>query len=107
MATQGEYPASRSADVTQQHLENCGRTDDLRSLRMLCPTDGVAACSSSLATRSAGECLRGLQKEFLRNTTVLFDHVGRVTREVPLQNLEHATRMLKRRISLVLVRVAC
>src|SRR5579862_1308791 len=97
---QGQDAAAGTADVPQQQLEDRRGSYDLNALGVLRPTQGVANGASLVWARRGSKSLRHLQENIFRNAAAAFHHLGRVAPEVPLQNLENATRMLKCRIRL-------
>src|SRR4029077_15359939 len=102
-----EDAATGTANVAQQQLKNGSRTDDLYSVGVLGPADGIADGSGLVAAGGPGENLSRLQKSFLGDSAISFDDVGRVAGEMPLYHLEDATRMLKRGIGLELDSIFC
>src|SRR3954469_22492382 len=72
---------------------------------MLRPANGVADRAGLLAPRGAGENIRDFEEALLRNAARLLDHLGRVAREVALQHLENAARMLQRFVAMRLVQL--
>ena len=65
--------------------------------RMICtpigvlrPGDGVGHRAGPLRARVVGQRLGHLEELLLRAAAYLLDHLGRVAREVPLQDLEDA-----------------
>ena len=95
-------PPPGPSDIAQQQLQNRRRADDLHALGVLRPAHGVAdrrrSSPDRMPTQNASATFRN---SFLRHAAVLLHHLRRVAREMPLQNLEHAARVLQRRIGFV------
>ncbi len=97
---QREDAAARPADVAEQELDDRRGADDLRAGRVLREADRVHERARPLAARVAADRL-GVPEELLdRAAARVRDGLGRVAREVPLQDLEHATRVLERLVLL-------
>src|SRR5207302_649256 len=91
-------PISGPADVAQQLLEDRRGANDLNADRVLRPGHCVREAGRSIPTRVAKDGFGQLQKTLLTDTADAFDHLRRVARIVSLQNLQHAPRILQRRI---------
>ena len=105
MPTQRQNSAARSPNVPEKQLQDCSRTDDLHTLRMLRPSHGVTNRSSLLRSRGGSKRFRCFQKHFFRHSAIAFDHLRGVSREMTFQHLEDAARMFQRRISFKLARI--
>jgi hypothetical protein len=102
MSAQSQDAAAWTPDIAQQSCKNCRRADNLHTLGMLRPTYRVADRSGLFRSRSRNERFCCFKKYFFGDTAATFHHLRRVAREVTLQDLEDATRMLQRRIGLKL-----
>src|SRR5581483_7231227 len=94
-----------TSDVPQQELQDAGTADGLDAARVLRPADCVTDRAGLLAARSAGEDVRDLEELLARNAAVALHHLRRVAREMALQHLEDAARVLQRLIANRLVDV--
>src|SRR6266404_6713530 len=99
MPAQCQDASARSTNVTEQQLQNCGRSDDLRPLRLLGPTERVANCTGLLGTRSRAKRLSYFQESFFGNSAKAFNHLRRVPREMFLQELVHTAWMAERGVT--------
>ena len=106
VAAQRQDPAARPADVAEQQLQDRRGANDLHAFGVLRPSHGVTDRGGLRPARRRGRTPRPPSRNSLRGTPQTLDHFGRVAREVPLQHLEHAARMLQRRIGLVLRHLA-
>src|SRR5580692_1168651 len=93
MPAQRQDATARAANIAEQQLQNCGRADDLRSLRLLCPTEGVANRTSLLRTGSPAKGFSDFKESFFGNATIAFNHFRRVARKVFFQELVDTSRM--------------
>src|SRR6185437_482462 len=100
---QREDAAAGPADVAEQQLEDGRGADVLRADRVLRPADAVDEGRGPFGSRVLRQQLADPRESLRRYPAGLLDHVRGVAGEVPLQHLEHASRMLQR---LVAVRVA-
>ena len=98
VAAQRQDAAAGPADVAEQHLQHAGGADDLHAHRVLRPADrvddGGGPFSIGVRDQRLGdlcECLFGAAADAL-------DHLGRVARVVPLQDLEDGIGILERGI---------
>ena len=101
---QRENPAARAADVAQQRLQDRRRADVLHADSVVRPTHRVDECAGPLASRVALQLLAHPQELLLRHTAGLLDDLRCVAREVPLEDLEDAGRVLERLVGAELVR---
>ena len=95
MAAQGHDAAAGTAHISKQQLDDRCRTNALDTGRVLGPSDGIAESAGLLTPGVLGQRVGYFQKQRRRNAASCFHHLGRIAREVPLQNLEHAARMLQ------------
>lgn len=65
---------------------------------MLRPADSITDGRGALAPRISGQGTRNLQPLLARHSTDLLDHLRGVPREVTLENLKDAARVLQRRV---------
>ena len=89
---------ARPPDVAEQQLNDRRRPDILHAHRMLGPADRVTESAGFVPAGIVAERFRHLEEQVFRNTAGRFDDLGRVAGEMPLQDLEHAFRMLQARI---------
>src|SRR3954463_9833160 len=98
MAAQREDAAAGAPDIAEQKLQDRSRANDLHADRVLRPTNRIANSGGLIRTGRGNESLRRLQKNLFRNAARAFDQLRRVAREVALQHLVDATRILQSRI---------
>src|SRR5262249_8987939 len=101
MPSQGVDSTPGPADVAKNQLQHRGRPDGLSSRRMLGPAYGIYDGPgffhiAALANRRKHLC--GLYELVLRHAGNPRDHLGRVSRILLLEQLEHTTRVLQRKI---------
>jgi len=89
-------PAARASDVAEQQLEQRGAADDLRAVRVLGPGHRVGERGRLVGAGGVQQRLGDLQEGLLRTAGDALDQLGRVTREVALDDLEDAARVLER-----------
>jgi hypothetical protein len=92
-------PAAGTADVAEEQLHDRRGPDDLHTGRVLCPADGVRDGRGLFRSGRARENVGHIEKRIARNPACLLDELRRVTREVALQDLKYAARMLQRFIA--------
>ena len=92
--------AARPPDVAEQQLQDRGRADDLHAVECCVQSDRVAD-RAGLARGPERDVKRvgDLEEALLRDAADLLDHLRRVAREMPLQDLKDAARMLQRRVA--------
>ena len=100
MSAQRHDAAAGTADVAEQQLKDRCGADDLRPGRMLRPPDGVADRSRLVGPRPIDVVTGDAREHVARRTADAFDELRRVTREVLLQQLVHAARMLERIVAI-------
>src|SRR5579871_984284 len=84
--------------VPEQLLDDAGGADRLDAGRVLRPADGVDERAGALPAGVLRERLRHLDEVVDRAAARLRDELRRVPRVVPLEDLEDAARMHKRRV---------
>ncbi len=99
MAAQREDAAAGPPNVAQQRLENGSGADVLHADSVLGPAEGVAEGAGALAPAVGTECFGDLQENGLRGAADLLHHLRRVAREVLLEQLKDAARMLQRLVA--------
>src|SRR5579885_768728 len=67
---------------------------------MLRPANRIGDVGGTFAPRIFDQCVSYSEEKILGNTTNLLNHLWRVARIMPLQDLEDATRMLQRWVAL-------
>src|SRR5690348_8020263 len=105
MAAQREDTAAGPSDVAEQQLQDRRRADVLHADGVLRPADGVAEGGGALAPGVRRDRLGDAQEDVLRRPADLFDELWRIAREVALEDLEDAARMLERLVAWRLARV--
>ena len=103
MSAQREDPAARPPDVAEEQLQDRSGADDLHASGVLRPAHGVTDSRGFVAAGRARENIGDFEKRVLRHAAELLDQRRRVSREVPLENLKDAARMLQRSVSLAFV----
>ena len=96
VTAQGEDATAGTAHVAEQQLEDGGGADDLHALGLVRPADRVAEGGGALRAAVLGQGVSHLVEQLGRDAAHLGHHLGRVLREVPLERLEDATRVLER-----------
>ena len=87
--------------LPEQQLEDRRGPDVLHADRVLGPADRVAEGGGALAPEFAQSASATLQEQLARHAADLLHHLRRVAREVPLQDLEDAARVLERLVALL------
>ena len=87
MPAESQDSSARTPNVAEQKLKDRGSADDLRSLRLLRPTQRIADRTGLLWTRCRAKRLRNFQEPLLGNSAKVFDQFRRVARKVFLQDL--------------------
>src|SRR5205085_3253388 len=105
VAAQRHDAAAGTSDVAEQQLQNRRSANRLDAGRMLRPADRVTDRGRFLATGSAREDVGDFDEALARNAARLLDELRRVAREVALQYLKHAARMLQRFIAMRLIEI--
>ena len=95
---QGEHAAARPADVAQQQLDDRTGADVLRADAVLRPSDAVDQRRGALPVRVRRPRLADRPELLRRRAADALDHLRGVAGEVPLEDLEHAARVLQRRV---------
>src|SRR6266568_6193316 len=95
MSAQRHHSPTRTTNVAEQKLHYSSCTDDLHTLRLLCPTDGIAQSRSTFATRVRDQCLNNLHPLLTWYSAHLLYHLRCVACVVATHDLEDATGMLK------------
>ena len=99
MTAEGEDPSTRTPDVAEEELEDRRGADDLHAGGMLRPSNRIADGTGALGSGGAAERVRDAQKRVAGDAADLLDHLRRVSRVMPLQDLKDASGMLQRRIA--------
>src|SRR5437660_12751718 len=73
---------------------------------MLRPTHGIADCSRLVRPGCIRKHFRNFEEMFPGNSADRLNELRRITREMTLQHVENAARVLKRGIGIVLMRIA-
>src|SRR2546421_2410264 len=95
MAAQRQDAATRPAHVAEQELQDGRGADDLCAVTLLRPADRVTDGAGSLTPGVLRQDLGDLEEELLRRSANLLDHLRRVARVVPLEDLEDRPGMLQ------------
>ena len=98
-------PPPGPADVAEQQLQDRARADHLHAGGVLRPADRVAERGRALAAGVGDQRLGDALELLLRDAADALDHLGRVAREVALEQAEHAARVLERLVALDLAGV--
>src|SRR5205823_4274695 len=99
-AAQRHDAAPGPAHVARELRQQRTAADDLHAVGMLRPGYRVRERAGAVAARVFEQHLGDLQELLLRRAADLLYHLRRVAAEVFLQELEHAARMLERRVRL-------
>ncbi len=95
VSAQRHDPAAGATDVAQQHLQDRRGADVLHADAVVGPAHRVAERAGALASAVARERV-GYPRELLgRDAADLLHHLRGVAREVPLEDLEDAVRVLQ------------
>ena len=96
---QRQDPAARAADVAEQHLQDRRGADVLHADGVLRPADAVDERRGPVPAGVLGDQLADLLEDVLRDAADPLHHLRRVAREVPLEHLEDAARVLQRLVA--------
>src|SRR5437879_11008251 len=99
MPPEGHHAGAGAADVPEEQLEQRAASDGLGAVGVLGPGHGVRERGGAAAGRTWDDRLRYLEEGFLRTTRDPLDHLGRVSAEVPLHDLENSARVLERLVA--------
>src|SRR5216683_5252183 len=105
MPAQSENASSRSSDVAQKHLKDRSRSNDLRTFRLLRPTQRIANGSCLFRARCRAKRLRNFQKPLAGNPAKPFNQLRRVSRIMPFHNLVYTPWMAERGVALAIPEV--
>src|SRR5262249_23979242 len=100
MTAQGENSAAGSADISQQQLQNRGRSNDLHSFGVLRPANCVANRSGPLGAGCSSQTMRDFVKKVGLDAADFLHHLRRVPGEMPFQFLKNTLRVLQCEIAL-------
>ncbi len=95
-------PPPGTSDVAQQHLQDGRGANDLHALGVLGPAHGVADGGRFIGAGGGDEGFRRFQECVPGHAAVALDGFRRVAREMALQDLEDAARMLQGAILVLL-----
>ena len=99
MAAQREDAAAGPPNVAEQQLQDRRRADVLHADGVLRPADGIAEGGGALASGVRRDRLGDAQEDVLWRAADLLDQLRRVAREVALEDLEDAARVLERLVA--------
>src|ERR1700733_9568231 len=102
MAAQGENACSGTSHVTEKELKDGGRANDLRTFRLLRPTQGIANCSRFFRARRRAKRLGNFQEAVAGHAAKLLNQLRRVSRIMLLQNLIYTSGMAQRGVALAI-----
>src|SRR5216683_5484351 len=105
MPAESEDASSRPSDVAEKQLKDRSRANDLRTFRLLRPTQRIANCSCLFRARCRAKRLRNFQEPLARNPAKPFNQLRRVSRIMPLQNLVYTSWMAERGVALAIPEV--
>ena len=95
VAAQGQDAAARAAHVAQQGLQDRGGADVLHAHGVLGPADAVNHRGGAVPAGVRGEQLADPRERLRRHAAGLLDDLRGVPREVALEDLEDAARVLE------------
>src|SRR4051812_18503821 len=95
MPTHRHDATTGATHIAEEQLENAGSADDLHAGGVLRPSDSVDDGAGALAIAVVGEEFGDAIEFFDGAAADFLDNFRRVSREVFLQELEGAARMLK------------
>ena len=87
--------AAGAPDVAQQQLQDRGGTDELGAQGVLRPSRRVPEAGRPFASRVVDDRPREIVEFVDGDAAHVADHLGRVPREMPFEDLEHGPRMLQ------------
>ena len=96
---QGVDAAARSADVAQQQLQDRPGADDLAAHCVHRPANRIHDRADAIRPARRADDVGHLEELFLGAAGNLRHHRGRIAFVVVLEELEHAARVLKRRVA--------
>src|ERR1043165_7074816 len=91
-------PPPGRPDVAEEELQDRRGADDLHAGGVLRPADGVADRGGLVAARGAGEDIGDFEEALARDAARTLDELRRVAREMALEHLIDAARMLQRAV---------
>ena len=94
MAAQRENAAAGTPDIAEQPLQDRGGADHLHAGRVMRPADRVADRAGALAAGIARDSFGDLEKHLARAAGRALDHLRRIGRVMPPQDLIDAVRVL-------------
>src|SRR5260370_41560357 len=97
MGVHRKNAAARQANIAEQQLYNGFCADNLLTLGLLRPADGVTEGRRAFASRVLNQHPHHLHPLLAWHAADALDHLGSVTCEVAAQYPEGATRVLQRR----------
>src|SRR3954467_3885480 len=106
MAAKSQNAAAGPANVPQQQLQDCRRSDDLDTIRMLRPSHRIADCSGFIGARSRRKGLGNFNKFLFGNSAGAFNQLRRIAGKMFFQYLKYAAWMGQRGIIFVLARIS-
>ena len=95
MPAQGHDAGAGTAEVAEQELQQRGAADDLRTVGVLRPRHRIGERGRLVGSRVIEQCLGHPEERLLGAARHALHHLGRVAREVMLDDLEHAPRVLQ------------
>ncbi len=96
MPAQGKNSAARSPHVAQERLQDRGGADVLHTDGVLGPAEAVDERGRAVPAGVVGDKLAHPSELVLTDPADLLHHFRGIAREMPLEHLEHAARMLQR-----------
>ena len=105
VAAEGVDAAPRAPHVAEEQLQHGGGPDHLNGRRVLRPSEGIRDRARLLRHARRRHDLADLEVRVLRRSADPLDHFRRVALDVLLQKLEHAARILERRVDAVRLRL--
>jgi hypothetical protein len=93
-------PPPGRPDAAEQQLQDGGRADVLHTGGAMRPADGVDERPRLVGPAAVAKDLGDLEEARLGDAADLLHDVGCVAREVALEDLEHAARVLERLVDL-------
>src|SRR5713101_715942 len=105
MPAESEDASSRPSDVAEKQLKDRSRSNDLRTFRLLRPTQRIANGSCLFRARCRAKRLRNFQKPLAGNPAKPFNQLRRVSRIMPFHNLVYTPWMAERGVALAIPEV--